>query len=48
VVFSSIFGVLLWGETLSWFGWAGVALIVASGLFATMLSGRTDTEAVTD
>jgi drug/metabolite transporter (DMT)-like permease len=48
VVFSSIFGVLLWAETLSWFGWAGVALIVASGLFATMLSGRTDTGAVTD
>ncbi|MDK9714082.1 MAG: DMT family transporter [Sulfuritalea sp.] len=48
VVFSSIFGALLWGETLSWFGWAGVALIVASGLFATMLSGRADTEAVTD
>ena len=48
VVFSSAFGMLLWGETLPWAGWVGVILIVASGLFATALSARTDTEAVTD
>ncbi|MBI5791397.1 MAG: DMT family transporter [Rhodocyclales bacterium] len=48
VVFSSAFGMLLWGETLPWVGWAGVVMIVASGLFATVLSRRTDTEAVTD
>lgn len=48
VVFSSAFGMLLWGETLPWIGWAGVVMIVASGLFATLLSRRTDTEAVTD
>jgi drug/metabolite transporter (DMT)-like permease len=48
VVFSSAFGMLLWGETLPWTGWAGVVLIVASGLLATVLSRRTDTEAVTD
>ncbi|MCX7146334.1 MAG: DMT family transporter [Sulfuritalea sp.] len=48
VVFSSVFGMLLWGETLSWPAWAGVTLIVASGLFATVLSGRTVTAAVAD
>jgi drug/metabolite transporter (DMT)-like permease len=48
VVFSSAFGMLLWGETLPWVGWAGVVMIVASGLFATVLSRRTDTAAVTD
>ncbi|MBL8478763.1 MAG: EamA family transporter, partial [Sterolibacteriaceae bacterium] len=48
VVFSSAFGMLLWGETLPGLGWAGVVMIVASGLFATVLSRRTDTEAVTD
>jgi len=48
VVFSSAFGMLLWGETLPWAGWLGVALIVASGVLATALSRRTDTEAVTD
>ena len=48
VVFSSVFAMLLWDETLPWAGWAGVILIVTSGLFATTLSGRADTEAVTD
>jgi S-adenosylmethionine uptake transporter len=48
VIFSGAFGMALWGETLSWTGWAGVILIVASGLAATALSGRTDTGAVTD
>jgi len=48
VIFSSVFGMLLWDETLPWLGWAGVVLIVASGLFATALSRRTVTEAVTD
>jgi drug/metabolite transporter (DMT)-like permease len=48
VVFSSVFAMLLWGETLSWLSWSGVALIVASGLAATAMSRRTDTESVTD
>lgn len=48
VVFSSAFGMLLWGESLPWASWLGVALIVASGVIATALSRRTDTAAVTD
>jgi len=48
VVFSGAFAMLLWGETLPWSGWLGVILIVASGVLATTLSGRTNTEAVTD
>jgi len=48
VVFSSAFGILLWGETLPFAGWLGVILIVASGVLATAFSRRTDTEAVTD
>jgi drug/metabolite transporter (DMT)-like permease len=48
VVFSSAFGVLLWSETLPLLGWAGVILIVVSGLLATTLPGRPDTESVTD
>lgn len=47
VIFSSAFGMLLWSETLPWQGWLGVVLIVASGVLATALSHRTDTEAVT-
>jgi drug/metabolite transporter (DMT)-like permease len=46
VVFSSGFGILLWGETLPWQSWLGVILIVASGVLATALSRRTDAEAV--
>lgn len=48
VVFSSVFGMVLWDETLPWASWAGVILIVGSGLLATALSSRVDTEAVTD
>jgi len=48
VVFSSIFGMLLWGETLPWQAWVGVILIVASGLLATVLSGRVGSAAVAD
>lgn len=41
VVFSSIFGMLLWDESLPWSGWLGVILIVASGLVANLLPQRT-------
>ena len=42
VIFSSAFGALLWGEILAWQAWAGIVLIVASGLLATMLSRRAE------
>jgi drug/metabolite transporter (DMT)-like permease len=48
VVFSSTFGMLLWDENLPWSGWLGVALIIASGVLATALSRRTNTDAVMD
>lgn len=48
VAFSSVFAMLLWKETLSWLSWSGVALIVGSGVAATAMSRRTDTESVTD
>ena len=48
VVFSSIFGMVLWDEILPWQAWAGVILIVASGLFATALSGRIGGTTVAD
>ena len=40
VAFGAIFGVLLFGERIAPAGWAGMALIVASGLVATALRGR--------
>ena len=45
VAFGAIFGVLLFGERIAPAGWAGMALIVASGLVATALRGRAAPEA---
>jgi len=38
VVFSSLFGVLLWDETLSLPAWIGIAVVVAGGVAATACS----------
>lgn len=38
VIFSSGFGVLIWGEVLPLAAWAGIALIVASGVLASLRS----------
>lgn len=38
VVFSSLFGMVLWSEMLSLQAWVGVALIIASGVAATVFS----------
>jgi drug/metabolite transporter (DMT)-like permease len=51
VVFSSLFGVLLWNERLPLVAWLGVALIVASGIAASVVSAvrgraRADTSAL--
>lgn len=40
VAFGAIFGVLLFGESIALTGWAGMAIIVASGVAATALRGR--------
>ena len=38
VVFSSLFGMLLWEDALSLLAWGGIAIIVAGGVAATALS----------
>jgi len=38
VVFSSLFGLLVWRDTLSMTAWSGMALIVVAGIAATTLS----------
>ena len=40
VVFATLFGVLLWGETLSTSSWIGMALIIASGVSSVRLSPK--------
>lgn len=40
IVFASLFGLLLWQETLSPVGWLGIALIIASGVLSLRLSPK--------
>ncbi|MDP9109912.1 MAG: DMT family transporter, partial [Pseudomonadota bacterium] len=40
IVFSSGWGVLLWHDVLGWAGWAGIAVILCSGLVATWYNTR--------
>lgn len=40
IVFSSIWGILIWGDILSWMGWLGITTILASGMAATFYNAR--------
>lgn len=40
IVFSSIWGILIWGDVLDWLGWLGIAVILASGIAATFYHAR--------
>jgi S-adenosylmethionine uptake transporter len=40
VIFASAFGVLLFDDRIAWQGWLGMALIVGSGIAATVLRAR--------
>ncbi|WP_293777106.1 DMT family transporter [uncultured Oxalicibacterium sp.] len=40
IVFSSLWGVLIWSDILGLFGWSGIAIILVSGLVATFYNIR--------
>jgi drug/metabolite transporter (DMT)-like permease len=40
IVFGAIYSLVLFGDQIPWVGWAGMALIVASGIAATVLRSR--------
>ncbi len=40
IIFAALFGVVLFGEQIPLMGWAGMALIIASGMLATVLRAR--------
>jgi S-adenosylmethionine uptake transporter len=40
IVFSSIWGILLWKDVLGWLSWTGVSVILASGIAATYYNTR--------
>jgi S-adenosylmethionine uptake transporter len=40
IVFSSIWGILIWSDVLHWLSWTGIAIILASGMTATYYNVR--------
>lgn len=40
IVFSSIWGIVIWDDALGWMGWLGMAIIIASGVTATFFDVR--------
>lgn len=40
IVFSSLWGILVWDDKLNWISWLGMALIVASGIATTLTRAR--------
>jgi S-adenosylmethionine uptake transporter len=40
IVFGALYSLLLFGDDISWAGWAGMGLICASGIAATVLRAR--------
>lgn len=40
IVFSGVWGILIWGDVLSWLGWLGMAVILISGIAATYYNAR--------
>lgn len=44
IVFSAIWGLLVWDDRLPWMAWVGMALIVASGLLSTFLTARLEAQ----
>jgi S-adenosylmethionine uptake transporter len=40
IVFSSVWGILLWGDHLGWSAWLGIAIILISGVTATFYNIR--------
>jgi S-adenosylmethionine uptake transporter len=43
IVFSSVWGILLWGDHIDFYGWTGIAIILASGVAATFYNARSST-----
>ncbi|MEN3294809.1 MAG: hypothetical protein V7642_4062 [Burkholderiales bacterium] len=43
IIFSSFWGIVIWGDVFGWLGWIGIAVIVISGLAATYYNTRSVT-----
>jgi len=47
IVFSSAWGILIWGDRLDLWGWLGIAIILGSGVAATFYNARSSTRKTT-
>ena len=43
IVFSSVLGILIWGDHIDLYGWMGIAIILISGVAATFYNARSST-----
>jgi S-adenosylmethionine uptake transporter len=43
IVFSSLWGIVLWNDVFGWSGWTGIAIILVSGMAATVYNARNAT-----
>lgn len=43
IVFSSIWDIFIWGDTLHWLSWLGIVVILSSGVIATFYNTRINT-----
>lgn len=46
IVFSSLFGIVIWADAPGWLGWTGMGIILASGILATYHNQRGSQNAV--
>ena len=44
IVFSSLWGMMIWSDRLNWVSWLGMALIIASGIATTLMRARQSTD----
>jgi S-adenosylmethionine uptake transporter len=40
IVFSTVWGILIWSDTLSWLAWSGILVILGSGMASTIYNHR--------
>jgi S-adenosylmethionine uptake transporter len=43
IVFSSVWGILIWGDQIDLYGWLGIVIILGSGVVATFYNARSST-----
>lgn len=48
IIFSSLWGILIWGDKLDFYGWLGIVTILVSGIVATFYNARSSISVKTE